>query len=164
MYPPITLITGRRESGRTTYAVLASDKFNERGFPCFHNGTAHFGWNIEEYANAHDGLLTLAERVPEQSLILIEEADAKKATRKTGEPSHEANINHALAKLAEKSCQLILTTVEGNERLIAKHLVDLAYEHVTTYMEAESQESVALGTMHRLGRYMVPRRTHDPLS
>lgn len=156
MYPPITLITGRRESGRTTYAVLACDEYRKRGFPCFHNGTALFGWNIEEYANARDGLLTLAERVPEHSVILIEEADAKEATRKAGDPSHEVSINSALARLAEKLGRLILTTVEGNERLIAKPLVEVALEHVTTYMEAESQESVALGTMHRRGRYMIP--------
>ena len=140
MYPPITLITGPRESGRTTYAVLVCSELFKQGFPCFHNSTGLFGWNIEEYTDAYDGLLTLAESIPEQSTILIEEADAQNATRQTGEPSQEAAINSALAKLAEKSCYLILTTVQSNERLIANPLVENAYEHVTPYMEAGSQE------------------------
>ena len=166
MYPPITLITGPRESGRTTYAVLTCAELLKRGIPCFHNSTALFGRNIEEYADAYDGLLTLAERIPQPSTILIEEADVRKATRDTGEPSHESAINSALATLAEKGCYLILTTVQGNECLIAKPLVQHAFEHVTPYMEAESQESVALGTMHRFGRYMVPagQGLHEPES
>ena len=166
MYPPITLITGPRESGRTTYAVQICAELFKQGVPCFHNSTALFGWNIEECADAYDGLLTLAESIPQRSTILIEEAEAKEATRQTGEPSHEATINSALATLAEKACQLVLTTVQGNEGLIAKPLVQHAFEHVTPYMEAGSQESVALGTMHRFGRYMIPvgQRLHDPES
>ena len=113
MYPPITLITGPRESGRTTCAVLiCADRF-KRGVPCFHNSTALIGWDIEEYADSNDGLLTLAERIPEQATVLIEEADAKIATRRTGDPSHEATVNSALVLLAEKSCYLILTTVQA---------------------------------------------------
>ena len=166
MYPPITLITGPRESGRTTYAVLVCAEFFEQGVPCFHNSTALFGRNIEEYADAYDGLLTLAESIPELSTILIEEADAKKATRQMGEPSHEATIKSALAILAEKSCYLILTAVQGNERLIARPLVKHAFEHVTPFMEPVSQETVALGTLHRFGRYMVPvgNTAHHPES
>ena len=164
MYPPITLVTGPRESGRTTYAVLVCAELFKQGVPCFHNSTALFGWDIEEYADAYDGLLTLAEKTPEPSTILIEEADAKKATRRTGEPNHEAAINSALAILAEKSCYLILTTVQGNESLISETLLGHTYEHVTPFMEARSKETVALGTLHRFGRYMVPIRNmaHHP--
>ena len=163
--PPITLITGPRKSGRTTYAVLISSRlFFKEGIPCFHNGTVLFGRNIEEYADAHDGLLTLAERIPERSTILIEEADAKRATRQTGDPNHQASINSALAILAKKSCYLVLTTVQGNESLISEALVKRAYEHVTPLMHASRKETVALGTLHRLGRYMVPvlNMDHDP--
>ncbi len=153
---PITLVTGPRESGRTTYAVLVCGEFFKQGIPCFHNSTALFGWNIEEYLNAYDGLLTLAERIPEPSTILIEEADTKKATCRTGVPSHEDAIDSALAVLAEKSCYLILTTVQGNESLISETLLGHVFEHITTFMEARSMETVALGTLHRFGRYMVP--------
>ena len=164
MYPPRTLVTGPKESGRTTYAVLVCAELWKQGTPCFHNSTALFGWDIEEYANAYDGLLTLAEEIPEPSTILIEEADAKKATRRTGDPNHEAAINSALAILAEKSCYLIFTTVQGNESLISETLLGLTYEHVTPFMEARSKETVALGTLHRFGRYMVPIRNmgHQP--
>ena len=164
VYPPITLITGSRESGRTTYAVLVCAELFKEGVPCFHNSTALFGRDIKEYADAYDGLLTLAERIPEPSTILIEEADAQKATRRTGDPNHRDSINSALAILAEKSCYLILTTVQGNETLISETLVNHAYEHVTPFMEARSEETVALGTLHRLGRYIVPVRNmaHEP--
>ena len=164
VHPPITLITGSRESGRTTYAVLVCTELFKQGVPCFHNSTGLFGWNIEEYADAHDGLMTLAERIPEPSTILIEEADAKMATRQTGDPKHQASINSALAILAEKSCYLILTTVQGNESLISETLLNHAYEHVTPFMEARNEETVALGTLHRFGRYMVPVRNmvHEP--
>ena len=158
MYPAITLITGPRESGRTTYAVLVCLELFKQGVPCFHNSTALFGYDIKEYADASDGLLALAERIPKSSTILIEEADAQKATRRTDDPSHQAAISSALAKLAEKSCYLILTTVQGNESLISKTLVERAYEHVTPFMEARSKETVALGALHRVGRYMVPAR------
>ena len=106
----------------------------------------------------------MAEEIPEPSTILIEEADAKKATRRTGDPNHEAAINSALAILAEKSCYLIFTTVQGNESLISETLLGLTYEHVTPFMEARSKETVALGTLHRFGRYMVPIRNmgHQP--
>ena len=162
----MTLITGPRESGRTTYATLACLRLYEQGVVCLHNGTALFGRNIEEYADSHEGLLTLAERIPGSCTLLIEEADAQKATRQTGDPTHEATINSALAKLAEKSCYLILTTVPGSERLIASPLVERAYEHVTPFMEAEGLETVALATMHRFGRYLVPagHGHHDPES
>ena len=164
VHPPITLITGPRECGRTTYAVLVCVELFKRGIPCFHNSTGPFGWNIEEYADAHDGLLTLAERIPEPSTVLIEEADAKRATRQTGDPNHQASISSALAILADKSCYLILTTVQGNESLISETLVSHAYEHVTPSMGARSKETVALGTLHRFGRYMVPVRNmvHEP--
>ena len=165
-YPPITLITGTRESGRTTYAVLVCADFYKQGMPCFHNSTAFFGWNIQEYTDAFDGLRTLAEKIPERSIILIEEADAQKMTRRSCEPSHEPLIVTALATLAEKSCHLLLTTVQGNEGLIAKPLLENAYEHVTSYMEAESRESFVLATMHRGGRFLVPvgQNWHDPES
>ena len=156
IFPAITLITGPRESGRTTYAVLVSAEFFQRGVPCFHNSTALFGWNIEEYLDSHDGLLTLAKRIPEPSTILIEEADAQNATRRTSDTSHQAAINSALAILAEKSCRLILTTVQGNESRISEALLGHAYEHITPLMEARSKETVALGTLHRFGRYMLP--------
>ena len=156
--PHTVLITGSRESGRTTYAVLVCAELFKKGVPCFHNSTALFGWGVEEYADVYDGLVILAERIPEQSVILIEEADVKRATARTGDPKHRASINSALELLAEKSCLLILTTVQGNETLISETLVNHAYEHVTPLMEARSEETVALGTLHRLGRYMVPVR------
>ena len=164
MYPAITLISGPKESGRTTYAVLICSEFFQMGIPCFHNSTALFGWDIKEHADTHDGLLTLADEIPERSTILIEEADAKKATRQTGDPDHEAAINAALAILAEKSCYLILTTVQGNECLIAKALLQYTYEHVTPFMEAGRKDSVALATLHRFGQYLVPAglNSHDP--
>ena len=166
MYPPITLITGPRESGRTTYATLTCLGLYKQGVVCLHNGTLLFGRNIEEYADDHDGLLTLAERIPGSCTILIEEADGQKATRQTNDPRHEAAVNSALAKLADKSCYLILTTIQGNERLISRPLVEHVYEHVTPFMEAESIENVALATMQRLGRYLVPATLghHDPES
>ena len=166
IYPAITLITGPRESGRTTYAVLVCAEFFQQGVPCFHNSTALFGWNIEEYLDAYDGLLTLAEKIPEPSTILIEEADAIQATRRTSDSSHHAAIDSALGILAEKSCWLILTTVQGNESLISEALLDHAYEHVTPFMEARSKETVALGTLHRFGRYMVPvgNMAYEPVS
>ena len=164
VYPPITLITGSRESGRTTYAVLVCAELFKQGVPCFHNSTALFGRDIEGYADAYDGLLTLAERIPELSTILIEEADSKNATRRTGDPCHQAAIDSALAKLAEKSCYLILTTVQGNESLISEALLGYVYEHVTPFMDAGSKETVALGTLHRYGGFMVPVRNvvHRP--
>ena len=162
--PPITLISGPKKSGRTSYAVLVCSEFFKMGIPCFHNSTGLFGWNIEEYADTDDGLLSLAEEIPESSTILIEEADAKRATRQTGDADHEAAIIAALAILAEKSCYLILTTVQGNECLITKSLLQHAYEHVTPFMEAGSKESVALSTLHRFGQYLVPAgfNSHDP--
>ena len=138
MYPPITLISGPRESGRTTYATLTCIGLYKQGVVCLHNGTALFGRNIEGYADAHDGLLTLAEGIPGSCTLLIEEADAQKAIRQTDDPRHETAINSALDRLAEKSCYLILTTVQGNERLIAKPLLERAYEHVTPFMELMS--------------------------
>ena len=164
--PPITLITGPRESGRTTYATMTCLGLYAQGVVCLHNGTLLFGRNIEEYADSHDGLQTLAERIPGSCTLLIEEADAQRATRQTDDPKHETAINSALAKLAEKSCYLILSTVQGNERLIARPLVERAYEHVTPFMEAESLETVALATMHRFGQYLVPTThgRHDPES
>ena len=164
MYPSITLISGPKKSGRTSYAVLVCSELFKMGIPCFHNKTALFGCNIEEYANSYSGLLTLVNEIPEPSTILIEEADAKNATRHTGDPNHEAAINDALTILAEKSCYLVLTTVQGNECLIAKTLLQHTYEHVTPFMEAGSKESVALATLHRFGQYLVPAgfNSHDP--
>ena len=164
MYPSITLVSGPKKSGRTSYAVLVCSELFKMGIPCFHNNTALFGWNIEEYADSYSGLLTLVNEIPEPSTILIEEADAKNATRHTGDPNHEAAINAALAILAEKSCYLILTTVQGNECLIAKTLLQHTYEHVTPFMETGSKESVALATLHRFGQYLVPAgfNSHDP--
>ena len=156
VYPRVTLVTGPRESGRTTYAVMVCAEQYVLGVRCFHNSTALFGWNIEEFADARDGLVALAEQIPERSSILIEEADEQKATRRTGELSRDAAINSALATFANKSCNLILTTIQGNECLIAKPLLEFAYEHVTPFMEARAQESVSLRTLHRLGRYKVP--------
>ena len=156
MYPPITLITGPRKSGRTTYAALICADFYRQGSVCFHNGTLLFSQKVEEYADTPDGLLKLAESIPGSSVILVEEADAQESTRQTDEPSHEAAINVALRTLAQKSCHLILTTVHGNERLIAKPLLKNASEHVTPFMEVESLENMGLVTMHRVGRYMVP--------
>ena len=156
IYPAITLITGPRESGRTTYAVPVCSELYKRGMPCFHNSTALLGWSIEEYLDTYAGLLKLAEQIPEPSTILIEEADAIKATLRTSNSKQKAAIDSALAILAEKSCWLILTTIQGNETLISNALVDHAHEHVTPFMEARSKETVALGTLHRFGRYLVP--------
>ena len=163
-YPPITLITGSRGSGRTTCAALICTELFKQGTPCFHNSTALLGWDIGEYADAYGGLLTLAERIPEPSTILIEEADAKSATRRTGDPSHQAAIKSALAILADKSCYLILTTVQGNESLLDETLLNHTYEHVTPLMEASSEDTVALGTLHRFGQYIVPvmNMVHQP--
>lgn len=156
MYPPITLITGPRESGRTTYAVLVCAELFKQGIFCLNNSTALIGGDIAKYLDDYDGLLTLAERIPEPVTILIEEADAQNATRRTGDPRHEAAIYSALATLAEKFCYLILTTVQGNETLVSEALLGHAYQHVTPFMEARSKETVALGTLHRMGRYKVP--------
>ena len=77
VYPPITLITGPRNSGRTTYAVLICAELFKRGVPCFHNSTASIGWNVEKYVDSYDGLLSLAEQIPEPSTVLIEELTPK---------------------------------------------------------------------------------------
>ena len=164
--PPIGIVTGPRGSGRTTYAVMVCAERFKQGVPCFHNSTASFGWNTEEYANVQDGLLKLADQVPSGSIIMIEEADACNATRQMDDPTHEANIALALTILAEKKCSLILTTVQGNERLIASTLIENSYEHVTPYIDAKTMESLSLRTTHRIGKYLIPvtQIPHDPES
>ena len=67
LFSPITLITGPRESGRTTYAVLVASGLFREGVPCFHNSTALFGWDIEDYLSEEDGLLTLARKMPSEA-------------------------------------------------------------------------------------------------
>ena len=164
-YPPITLITGPRESGRTTYAVLVTSGLFRQGVPCFHNSTALFGWNIEDYLNEEDGLLTLARKMPsEPTTLIIEEADTLPATSHQDHPNDDAVVQSALDILAAKRCYLILTVVQGNERGISKHFVENAYEHVTPNIMAKSVDDVSLATLHRLGKHLIPvgSQTHDP--
>ena len=130
-HPPIMLVTGPRKSGRTTYAVLLGRNLFVQGLPFYHNGTALIGWFWEDYLNDPDGLLTLARNIPAAAPILIEEADIHAATWRSDDPAHDATIASALEELAAKSCFLILTTVQGNERRIANSLVENAYVHVT---------------------------------
>ena len=163
--PPITIITGPRKSGRTTYAVLLGSNFFQQGYAFLHNGTALFGWALsDDYLKDQKGLLRLAKDVSANTPILIEEADTHPATRRSENPAHNAAVTGALAELASKSCYLILTTVHGEERQIAPALVVNAWEHVTPYMNADSMESLALSTIHRFGRRLIPVPTvpHDP--
>ena len=157
VYPRITLITGPRESGRTTYAILVASGLLRQGISCFHNSTALFGCNIEDYLDEEDGLLTLAREMPSgPATLVIEEADTLPATRQQDHPNHDTAIEFALKILATKKCHLILTVVQGNERGISKHLVENAYEHITPNIRAESADTVALTTLHRLGKYLIP--------
>ena len=163
--PPITIITGPRESGRTTYAALVGSNLYQQGVAFLHNGTALFGSAYsDDYLKNPEGLLQLAKYVPVNTPILIEEADIHPATCLTEDPDHEAIITSALAILAEKSCYLILTTVHGEERQISKTLIENAWEHVTTYMNAESKETLSLETINRYGRHLIPVPTiqYDP--
>ena len=163
-FPPITIITGPRESGRTTYAVLVGSGLFRQGYAFHHNGAAGIGWLYpDDYLKDPEGLLHLAEGVPANAPILIEEADIYPATRRSDNPAHDETIASALTLLADKSCYLILSTVQGEERHIAQGLVENAWEHVTPYMNAESKESLALATIHRLGRRLIPIGTvlHD---
>ena len=164
-YPPITIITGPRKSGRTTYAVLVGSNFFQQGYAFHHNGTALIGWVYpDDYLKNPEGLLHLANGVPANTPILVEEADIHLATRRADNPAHDAVVSSALAVLAEKSCYLMLTTVHGQERQIAQALIENAWEHVTPYMNAESKETLALATIHRHGRRLIPVATlqHDP--
>ena len=163
-FPPITIITGPRESGRTTYAVMVGSGLFRQGYAFHHNGTALIGWVYpDDYLKNPEGLLRLAQGVPENTPILIEEADIHSATRRSDNPAHDATIASALTVLADKSCYLILTTVQGAEHQISQGLVENAWEHVTPYMNAESKENLALATIHRFGRRLIPVSTvlHD---
>ena len=163
-YLPIMLVTGPRNSGRTTYAVLLGRNLFSQGLPFYHNGTALFGWLWDDYLNDPDGLLTLARNIPATAPILIEEADIHAATCRSDESAHDATIASALEELAAKSCFLILTTVQGNERRIANSLVENAYVHVTPYMNTESKDIFSLATIHRISNRLIPVSTmlHDP--
>ena len=134
-----------------------------QGIPFYHNGTALFGWRWADYLNDPNGLLTLADRIPPNLPILIEEADIHPATRQTDDPTHDETIAMALQALAEKSCYLMLTTVQGNESLISKALLENVYEHVTPRMNVETAEELALETVHRYGNRLIPTHTiqHD---
>ena len=59
---------------------------------------------------------------------------------------------------------MVLTTVQGNECLVSETLLDKVYEHVTPFMEADSMDTVALRTLHRFRRYIVPVKNmgHHP--
>ena len=163
-YPPITLITGPRKGGRTTYAVLIGSNFYQHGYDFIHNGTALIGRKFsDDYLKAPEGLLLLANSVPANTPILIEEADIHRATCRSGDPDCDASIVSALEELARKGCYLLLTTVQGREGEIAQALVDNTWEHVTTYMDVEVQGIPSLSTIHRLGRRLVPIATveHD---
>lgn len=162
--PPIMIVTGPRDSGRTTFAVMVCAEHFKHGLHLFHNGTACIGLNREEYANTKHGLQQLAEEVLDGSIVLIEEADVCNATRKIDDPTHAAGITSALRTFAEKGCALILTTVPGNERLIAAPLIDNAHEHVTPFMDASVRMAPSLMTTHRFGQYLVPADPiyHDP--
>ena len=98
-FPPITLITGPRKSGRTTYAVLVGSSLFTQGIPFYHNGTALFGWFWDDYLRDPNGLPTLDRRIPPNLPILIEEADIHPATRQADDPSHDQTIALALAAL-----------------------------------------------------------------
>ena len=164
-FPHITIVTGPRKSGRTTYAVLVGSGFFQQGYDFLHNGTALVGWVFpDDYLKDPKGLLRLAKGVPENAPILIEEADIHPATRRSDSPDHDAAVTGALAEFASKSCYLILTTVHGEESQIARALMENAWEHVTPYMNADSVESLALATIHRLGRRLIPVATvlHEP--
>ena len=162
---PITLVTGPRESGRTTYASLVFNDLRRRGYDCFHNGTLLFGGEYHGgYLDMSNGLLKLAQDASPNSPILIEEADIHRATCRIGDPVRDAAIVSALEELARKSCYLLLTTVQGREGEIARVLVDNTWEHVTPYMDVEVQGLQSLVTTRRLGRSLIPVATvqHDP--
>ena len=162
---PITIVTGPRKSGRTTYAILVLSSQYQQGYDCFHNGTALFGMKyFDDYLNKPHGLLDLAKAVPANTAILIEEADTYPATRRDSSPMQYAAVASAISVLADRSCYLILTTVQGEEAQIAQALVENAWEHVTPYMNARSKESLALATIHRLGNRLIPVSTvrHAP--
>ena len=163
--PPITLITGPRESGRTTYAVLVASQLYRQGVTCFNNGTALIGCNIEAYLGEADGLLKVAQGMPsEATTLIIEEADIQQATCQSNSLDHDTAIEEALRILAGKGCYLILTTTEGNEGKIAQRLLQNVYQQVNVRMFAESKDNVSLMSMHRLGKYRIPLDTmeHDP--
>ncbi len=47
-HPQITIVTGQRKSGRTTYAVLVGSDLSRRGYTFYHNGTALIGYVYSE--------------------------------------------------------------------------------------------------------------------
>lgn len=106
-----------------------------------------------------NGLLTLADEVPHNTVILIEEADLHEATRQTSDTVHEDIIMAALTKLAEKDCALLLTTVQGKERDIARGLVDNASVHMTPFMDFAQWSLVAI---ERTGRLLIPNAEISP--
>ena len=162
---PVTLVTGPRKSGRTTYASLVFRDLRRRGYDYFHNGTLLFvGESVGGYLDDPRGLFKLARDVPANSPILIEEADIHRATSRTGGQGHEQAIVSALEELARKSCYLLLTTVQGREIEIAHALLDNTWEHVTPYMDFGVDGLPWLAAIHRFGRRQIPVATveHDP--
>ena len=157
-YPPIALITGPSQSGRTTLAVLTGARLFQNGSPLFHNGTALIGWDCESYFTETDGLLTLADKIPADAVILVEEADLHEATRQTAETGHDMVIAAALSRLAEKRCLLILTTVQGKERDISAILVNNASVHMTPFMSMDA-DICPLAAIERTSRYLIPNPT-----
>ena len=49
IYPLITLVTGPRTSGRTTFAVLLGADSYMAGFDFWHNGTATFSSTLKNF-------------------------------------------------------------------------------------------------------------------
>ena len=97
---PITIVTGPRKSGRTTYAILVLSSLYQQGYDCLHNGTALFGMKyFDDYLNNPHGLLDLAKAVPTNTVILIEEADTHPATRRDNSPVHHAAVASAISVL-----------------------------------------------------------------
>ena len=136
-------------------AVLTGARLFQNGFPFFHNGTALIGWDCEPYFTEPDGLLALADKVPADAVVLVEEADLHEATRQTAETGHDMVIAAALSRLAEKRCFLILTTVHGKERDISAVLVDNASVHMTPFMSMDT-DGRSLAVVERTGRYLIP--------
>ena len=135
-------------------AILIGLRFFASGCPFYHDGTAGVGWRYHEtHLTTANGLLTLADDVPYNTVILIEEADLHEATRQTSDTVHDDAIKAALTKLAKKGCALLLTTVQGEERNIARELVDNTSVHMTPFMDFDQW---SLAAIERTGRFLIP--------
>ena len=148
------LVTGLRESGRTTFSVLIAADSYSGGHAFWHNSTATFGVRYEDcFLNSRDGLLALTRYLPVNALVLVEEADLHMATRGLDDPRHDEAVLQALQTMERKSCRLILTTVHGRETRISRVLLEGSALHVTCFMNAEMRR---LATIERVGSYLIP--------